>query len=362
MSKKTKFLLPLSILIVLLYVILAALPLQKELRFVPVWTVATEDKQSESQDEKNQDKKDSLIPFKLGQTAGYFTHDGEVTHKITFPYKISISKNSYAVYGTAAEQTAFFSPDGSKISEIELAGFPYFTENRNYNFYPGGSSFAVLSDDGKAAWKYEGFSPITAFASSGNGCAAGFASGKVVAFSPDGDVMQQYKPGGSNYEVIFGIALSDSAEYIATLSGLESQRFVISRRSSSSTSTQPAIVFYKTLKNELKRQVVIKFSKNEERVFFDSGDGLGIVSLTDFSNTMIPLKGEILSIAESKCGKQVFILSKSGRTYTVSAIQSFDVLAGSFSFEADCAFIASDEDSLFIGKDSEISRIDIKLQ
>ena len=373
MSKKTKFLVPLSIVIVLLYVILAAIPLQKELRFIPVWTIDAEQReqvsdgkasadQGQAASESDSQDFSSLIPFRLGQTIGYFSTDGKVSHGITFPYKATISQNSYAIYGTSAEGTDFFNPSGKKIGSIAPAGFPYFTKDRNYLFYPGGSSFTTLTEDGKPDWKYEGFTPITAFASSENGCAVGFANGTVVSFDKSGDISQMYKPGGSRYEVIFGLALSSSSDYIATVSGLESQRFVIAKRTSTNTNAQPSIIFYKTLKNEVSRQVLVKFTKNEERVFFDSGDGLGIINCNDFCSSQLPINGEVLSIVESEDGKVVFILSKSGKTYTVSAIQSFDVFAGSFSFEADSAFIATKGSSLFIGRDSEISRIDIALR
>ena len=48
-----------------------------------------------------------------------------------------------------------------------------------------------------------------------------------------------------------------------------------------------------------------------------------------------------------------------GKTYTVSAIESFDAFSGSFSFDADSACIAVKDNSLFIGRDGKISRIDI---
>ena len=76
-------------------------------------------------------------------------------------------------------------------------------------------------------------------------------------------------------------------------------------------------------------------------------------------NTEIPLEGRILSILESEDGKEIFVLSKEKNTYTVSVIESFDALSGSFSFQAESACISVKDSSLFIGRDGKISRIDI---
>lgn len=359
MSNKAKILVPFFTAIILLYIILAAKPLQKELHFIPAWTLDIDTLTVKEFSEDEKPDYSEFIPFKLGQTLGYFTSNGNIVNKITFPYKAAVSKTAYAVYGTSSEKTDSFLPDGKKQGSIPLYGFPYFTEYGNFLFYPGGSSFSSLNETWTSAWKYEGFTPITAFSVAKNGCAAGFANGTVVSFDRFGNIEQQYNPGGSSFEVILGLGISNSSQYIATLSGLDSQRFVIAKKSGVNSNSQASIIFYKTMQNEINRQALIKFTKDEERVFYDCGDGLGIVNLKDLRNSILPVSGKILSILESENGKQVFVLSKEGNTYTVSTIQSFDVFAGSFSYEAGSSFIAVKNDSLFVGKDSQISKIDI---
>jgi len=55
----------------------------------------------------------------------------------------------------------------------------------------------------------------------------------------------------------------------------------------------------------------------------------------------------------------VFVLTKDDTRYTVYAIEKFDTMNGSFSFEAQSAFIRTDGENLFVGKDSTISRMTI---
>ncbi|MBQ8680906.1 MAG: hypothetical protein IJ530_14315 [Treponema sp.] len=359
MNKKVKIIMPIFIFLAILYIIIAFRPLSSEIQFLPVWTIDLESyTKGEAETPKAEDF-NNAVSFKLGQTLGYFTPEGKILNYLTFPYKATVSHDSYSLYGTASTEMQITSPSGNQIGKISVTGFPYFTEDRKFIFLPGGSSFSKLNEDGSVEWTYEGFSPITAFSSSSTGIVAGFANGKVLGFDNKGNITHNYEPGGSNHEVILGAAISESSEYIATLSGQGGQRFVISKRTDASHGAHTLIAFYKSMDTELTRQVLIKFSKDEKKVFYNSAKGIGIVDCRNYKNTEIPIKGRILSILESGSENEIFILSKEGRTYTVSTIESFDAFQGAFSFEADSACIAVRDNSLFIGRDGKLSRIDI---
>lgn len=360
MIRKARFLIPTIVVLIIFYIILSVEILPKEIQFKPEWTIDTETRTTLPEDSSTQVDFSSAIPFKLGQTLGYISKDGNLLNKVTFPYKATISNEFYATYGTASDSIDFFNSDGTKAGTITKTGFPYFTEDKKSLFLPGGASFEILNDDGSENWRYDGSTPITAFSTSKNGIVAGFADGNVIAFDNDGNKISEYKPGGSTYEVIYGAAISDSARFTATLSGQENQRFVISEKLSKEVGSNSSIVFYKTLEKELNRQVVVKFTKNERNVYYDSADGVGLVNLRTMKDTMIPISGRVLSIKESESGKEVFILSKEGGTYTVSVVEGFGVLAGAFSFDASSVCIASGDDSLFVGRDTKISKVEIE--
>lgn len=359
MNKKVKIIAPIFIFLAILYIILASRPLAPEIQFVPVWTVDLEAyTKSESYSPSPEDY-GKAVSFKMGQNLGYFTPDGKILSYMTFPYKATISNEAYSFYGTSSDEISIKTPSGTETGSIKVTGFPYFTDGRKFIFLPGGSSFSKLSDIGEVEWTYEGFTPITAFSSSSTGIVTGYSDGSVIAFDMEGNIIQQYNPGGSNHEVILGAAISESSKFIATLSGQGGQRFVISKKTEANYGSHTSIVFYKSMEKELNRQVLIKFSKDEKKVFYNNASGIGIVNCKNFKNTEIPLKGRILSILESEDENEIFILSKEGKTYTVSAIESFDAFSGSFSFDADSACIAVKDNSLFIGRDGKISRIDI---
>lgn len=359
MNKKVKIFAPIGIAFAVLYVIIASKPLYPEIQFLPVWTIDLEAYTKGENTDVTEEDYENAVSFKLGQNLGYFTKDGKILSYISFPYKATISNDSYTLYGTSSQQMEIKSPANKEIGKIVPTGFPYFTEDCKFLFLPGGSGFSKLNDKGEVEWTYEGFTPITAFSSSRTGTVAGFATGTVIGFDSEGNITHNYNPGGSNYEVILGAAISESSKYIATLSGQGGQRFVISKRSGKSYGAHTSIVFYKSMDVELNRQVLIKFSRDERKVFYSNAKGVGIVDCKTFRNTELPVKGRILSILESENGKEIFILSKEGNTYTVSTIESFDAFAGSFSFDAQSACIAVKDDSLFVGRDGKISRMDI---
>jgi hypothetical protein len=348
MEKKVNFIIPACIILSILYIFLAIRPLGSELQFIPQWTIhtirASETKSSAP-----------LIPFRLGQTIGYFTSDGTVSSVISFPYKATISKSAYALFGTDDNQIPFYDTNGSETGAITKNGFPFFTDEHLYLFLPGGSSFSELNETGTVTWTYEGYAPVTAFASSHAATAAGFSDGSIIVFSPDGSSSDTFSPGGSDYPVILGVGVSKTATYLACVSGQEKQRFVLAKKADN----QYTAVYHKYLDQSLTGQVLVQFSNDEKTVWYSFSGGLGIVNIKTGKHTHIPIDGKILMIKESLKTGFVFILSKKDATFTVSTLEPFDSIAGSFSFEAKNAFIDVNDNSLFVGRDSSITRIDV---
>ncbi len=351
MAKKVNPLICICAAAALVYIFFAALPLSKELHFTTQWTV---DCTKDSPEETTPSEED-LIPFKLGQTAGYFTKEGTVKSVFTFPYKAAVSAYDRAVYGTNDDSIEIISNLGKSKGFIKQSGFPFFQENRKYLMLPGGQSFSALSDTGEVLWTFENYVPVTAFSSSDGGTIAGYADGSVYIFDNNGTVSQNYMPSGSDYQVILGAALSKDGSLSACVCGQEKQRFILAKKEKGHS----PVIYNEYLEKQTNRQVLIKFSMDESRCYFAHKDALGIVNIRQRKSKHIPVKGTILSIQETAGTKNVFILSHDKERYYVSVLENQDIYSGNFSFTADSAFITVKDDSLFVGKNSTISRIDI---
>lgn len=350
-KKKINIFLPLCIIFSILYIFLAIKPLSKELHYSSKWTIDC------SKSTTNQDtEKSEFIPFRLGQTAGYFTENGEILNTVTFPYKITISDNRYAYYGNNDKEISFYTPTGSKEGVIKQQGFPFFQKNKLYIMKPGGSAFSELNEDGSEKWGYENYAPITAFSSSKSGTVSGYADGTIIAFDNVGNKVQEYAPGGSDYPVILGIAISESGNYIASVSGQDRQRFVLAKNTNKLTT----ILFHDFFKTSTTRQTYIKFSNDEKFVYYSHESCLGVLNCETLKNTHIPINGHIISIQQSETSDIVFVLSKENDYYIVSIIEPHDNYAGSFKYKANHSFIKAKGNSLFIGRDNKISMINVE--
>jgi hypothetical protein len=348
-KKSIAFYVFLSILFCIAYIILAARPLTTEYQFTPEWKIDTS-----TQTLTPLSPDETPLYFHLGQTIGYFTENGQLISLSTFPFKATISSSYFASYTADSSSVDFYHPDGSHAGTITEYGFPFFDEDRIFVFLPGGSSIVRCNADGSKKWQYGGTVPITAFNSSNAGCIIGFADGTAREISADGRITQEFVPGGSDYSVILGAALSSDGSIIATISGQDRQRFVLAKKDGEHTK----IIFHEFIGQNDPHQRLVQFSRDNNTIWYNFNGGLGIVDSAGKKHSHIAVKGQAISLQET--GGLVFLLTKENTTYTVYAIEKFDTLCGSFSFTARSAFIRTNGNNLFVGKDTTISRIVIE--
>ncbi len=332
----------------IIYIILAVKPLNKEYSFTPVWKISTANPVINNSETKQKSA------FHLGQTLGYFDEDGNISLYKTFPSKVSISDSYFAVYDSEAKNTDFYNTDGTKAGVIEASGFPYFKDNLIYVFLPGGCSFSKCSDTGKIIWTFEGTFPITAFAAKENYTAVGLSNGTIkVLNNKNGATEIDFAPGGSDYPVILGLDISEDGQYIASISGHNHQRFVLSHREEN----QQKIVYHKFFDHDSPYRTIVHFSKDGKRVFYNFYRGLGIYDLETKAEQTLSIKDKLISIEETD--DLTLLLGKEKNTYTVSVIDNTNTLEGAFSFTADSAFLHAADNNIYLGKDNSISKIQV---
>ena len=333
--------------LLLLSILFSYRPLGTELQMTPEWTIDI------TKSPGTQKEGESLLPFHLGHYMGYFTHSGKITTCTTFPYKVTMSKDFYSMYKSNATDNRIFDSTGKEICTLKGSGFPYIQDDRLFLFMPGGSGFKFYDETGKVRAVYEHTAPVTAFNSSKTASIAGFADGTLRTFDSFGNLTMSLTPGGSDYPVILGAAISKSGQQFACITGQEKQRFVLYKTEGS----HAKIVFHEFFNKDLIRQTFVHFNSLENMVYYNYCGGIGIVDCTDYTSTHIPLEGKVIDIQESPVSNSIFILSRNKNNYTVTILESFNSKVGSFSFKAEAAFIIADGNTLYIGRDNKISRI-----
>ena len=356
-KKSILVLIILTFIFILLYTILAARPLGVDHQFNPEWKINITNPTI-----KNIAPTNNYKSFKLGQSLGYFTEDGDIIFYKTFPSKAAVSDHFFATYSTDADKTIIYDYLGNEKGELEAAGFPNFFEDRIYVFLPGGNSFVMADSSGKTLWKVENTIPITAFSSKSAYTAAGYADGTIkIINNSTGIVEVNYAPGGSDYPIILGLDVSEDGQYIASISGHNRQRFVLSKKENN----QPKIIYHRFLDSDVKQQTLVKFCDNDSKVIYNMEKSAGIYDLALKQDKIFNLKNKnspydntrLISISESD--NLIFLLGKCKEAYTVYIFEKNNSLAGTFCFNASSAFLSIMNEELYIGKDLSISKISL---
>ena len=337
----------------ILYIFIAPRTLSKELQLIPQWTTSVLQLNSESIDAST-----LQMPFLLGQNMGYFTQDGKITLIESFPFHAAISSSYRASYAPDSTRIHVYKLESSSNQAdfyLEGTGFPFFVEDRIYLFTPGGYGLAQYSQEEGKLWQFEHSSPIVTISSSPAGTAVGYADGVIFTFSPTGELVQTFEPGGSTYPIILGTALSPSGTQLACVSGIDQQRFVLTQQKNGVNK----VVFHTYLEKDQRNSVLVQFSKDESRVFYASGTGIGIVDCNLLEKKEIPLKGNILAIEECDTNELICVLTKESGRYNIYLIENNGTLIGSFGFKAQAAFITVADGNLYVGRDTQISKIDL---
>ena len=332
------------------YFFLSWSPLETELHLTPEWTIDIDKTPEKTSSEPP-------LPFRLGNKAGYFTNSGKIISTNAVPYKASFSREHYALYSRDAEDTVLFTPQGEERCVIKGAGFPFVQEDRVFLFAPGGSEIRFVNPvDGETVASWENTVPITAFNSSKNGSAAGYADGQFIIFDKNGKKKAELFPGGSDEPVILGADISGSGKMFACVCGVDKQRFVLYN----DEGNYKKIIFHDFFEESLTRRTLVHFSESGRYVCYDRSNFLGIVDSQSLKRKKVEVPGMVLNIQESPAADSVYVLSRDeGGTYAVTILEKWTKKLGGFSFKADSAFILTDGNTLYVGRDNKISRISI---
>lgn len=348
-TKKSRLLIILfTVFFIVIYLFLAVKPIPDEYQFNPEWRISV----SSPLIQKDSDNKS--IYFKLGQSIGYFDKNGKINNIVSYPSKSSISNSYYCTYNVDAHNTPFYKPDGSKAGIIHEYGFPFFNDDRIYVFLPGGTSLSKCNSEGENKWTYEGVIPITAFNSNLYSTIIGFADGTInVINNETGKTKTSYNPGGSDFPVVLGLDISNDNQYSASISGHNKQRFVLF----SDENNQQKIIFHTFLDSNVISRTFVQFTDDNKLVLYNYGNKLGIYDLVNKKNKSFDINTSIISMKELE--NIIVLLGKKEDVYSIYFFEKSTILIGHFDFKADNAFIQTEDNMIFVGKDNSISKINV---
>ena len=347
-----------GIIFVLIYLVTATKSLNKEFFLQTERSIYLNNQQqiAELQTSSFDASKTKVYPFRLKEYAGYFTEDGEIVAVHKIPFKATLSDSFWSFYNNNDDSIEIKNINGTIASIIRNAGFPFLQDNRIYLLPPGGNSISEYTLAGSRIWLYESYTPVTAFNSSKKGSVIGFADGALVCLTPEGKERFAFYPGGSTNEIILGADISETEDLAACISGINKQRFVLTTFDSS----KHKVIFHEYLNSDLHTRALVQFSKDSSHVFYRYNGGLGIVDCKKLKSIHIPLKGAVVQVEELESQNLTLVLSHENNSFYIYLLEDASKLVGSFSFEAQSAFITATSNGFFVGHDTTISKINVE--
>lgn len=356
--KKIKYALIGSLIFIIIYLFVAAEPLENDFYFQPDWTKTVSAAEiivpgaEETPPEVNTGKE----AFMLADKFGFFTEDGNITRMDPKGMRFSAGADSWCIYPRNARETPVYYSNGALKMTVKEPGFVHLTKNSVYLFHPGGGAVSMYNDDGTKAWTRDEASPITAFSESKSAAVIGYGNGLLTAIDKTGKEIFSFYPGGSDLPVVLAAAISDDGKYAACVSGINPQRFILIKIDGN----QHKIIFHHSFDVSMRRQLFASFGESGDRVFFETNTGLGILDIKTMKFSEVPFNGQILNAGEYPGTNFFIILVKTDTSHILSIVEEPEHKIASTEFNAKNAFLILKNGGIYLGSDDNISRINIK--
>jgi hypothetical protein len=337
------------------YFLICAQPLPKELVLAPAWS-----KPIASAPQAPSGGGGVAVPFRLGDRYGYFSADGKLLFAAPTPYGVALAPDAYAAYDRMSEGFSIASPSGSEIAKIKALGYPFFSASRRFVIGPDQAEASELAADGRVAWSRRFGSVITTCAASPSLAVFGLMDGTIVGIDRSGSEALSFAPGGSRVPGIYGVAVSPDGLLVAAVSGLDRQRLVVMEK----RVTAYRVAYHRWLESDYRRPVAMAFTADGRRLVYESPAGVGVYERPAGGGRG---RESVLSISAAsglgltaKGGELLVLLSGKGEDKRLVCASLPGCLVVDAPLKARDAFVESSGDSIFIGADDRIARLDLK--
>lgn len=364
MKNKVPFLIFVAFFALLIFIFFAAEPSGKQAFFEPVSVTDIE-----KTDAHSKISEDDIFPFVSDKHFGYYNREGKIVFAKEQENSFSISKNIWTSYkfispfserasdSVKAQRVKIFSPYGNEICEIEAIGNIHLKNDRSFVFLYSANTVCEYDTNGKITWAYSMPAVITAFDCNADFVVLGSSDGAVVCLDKSGKEMFNFYPGGSDIQIIYGLAIADNSEYLACLSGLDKQRILLIE-----LNNYHKVIFHNFLEKELRRQATMFFDKTCRYLFSETADGLVILDCNKLELRKTNIDGRLCSYYVKVSKNGFGLLSQKEKTATLSF---FDLKCRKFaenSFTCRNSSLLQFENEFFLILDEKLLKFALKRQ
>ena len=361
----------------IIYVFITARPIQRESILRSRWISSLETGIPVYMGENEANFTGELIPFLIGSRFGYIQDNGVFALNRVINDYIAYSERYWTEYQAIPSSMQIMNTQS--VSQFTLSdsqgsegfssgsssgitrGYPLFLDDNIYILGMEQNSISSLGTRGEHNWTFDFSAPLTCIDAASNHVLAGTLDGTVILLDPNGrQVFTPFEPGGSDYAIILGCAISQDANMIAVVSGINNQRFLLLERSGDIYIT----IYHEFIGSGFRRPVHINFVDNDRKVAFEWEDGIGIFDINTRTNTKLSLNGEIVMMDNSGDDRFLFIITQ-GLTASqkrLVAIRYPAFIIMDIPFKSENVFMFRRGSRLYIGGDNSIAAFEIDLR
>jgi hypothetical protein len=301
------------------------------------------------------------IPFTLGSRFGYINRDGILSVNQVMKANVSISRERWAEYEAEPSRIAVYDSDSEPVAVIENPrGYPFFLDGRTFIISSEQNAISAINEAGAVSWTYEFAGPLTCVDSAAGLLLVGTLDGMIGLLDSGGRQVFSFDPGGSQYSVIPGCAISRDGSRLAVISGINSQRFLVLEQFGSSVADYK-VVYHEFLGDGFRRPVYISFAEDDRWIVFERGDGLGFYEINSRKSSKVKLDGEVYAVDHSGGKGMVFaIISRRENARELVGIRLPGRIIIESPFTSEEVFLGRMDSRLIIGGGQTLASFDLE--
>ncbi len=229
--------------------------------------------------------------IQFGQRAMYFDEKG---NPVQFLEGESIAVDNHW-WATEQDSTVEIrEPDGRLRFKIQTPAFPYTRNGLLFliNSFKG-IVWKVDPVDGEILWQREFISEITFLDAHDTRTLIGLLDGHCVLIHDTGEILHDFRPGGSRIEAIYGGALSEDGTKIALISGLDPQQFILLAEQKK----EFHLITSHDTNTDFRRNVLVQFINDSSQAVYESSGTITIVEVDGSGYRQLELPGTLTAWA-----------------------------------------------------------------
>ncbi len=352
------------LLLAFLYILFFSFPLGREVILKPVWYRVFSMEDLSSRVSESSGGESGVFPVKLASYFGYIGDTGRVLFLGRRDFYTTMSEKYFINYSKVSENFFIRRRDGNLESGFKAFGYPFFmgSDDRLFVVKTDLTGVSEIDFTGDVKWERNYSSIITSMAVKDGYEAVGVLNGKVQLLDRKGRVLFDFRDQESKIPVVTGVALSSDGKYLACISGLEPQELLIfARGMGGEEKSLYSLYERRKLDSDFRREVFIKFSKDDRFLFFEGKAKLNVFDMDTGNLAGVPYTGEVDGVGYSLTDKCFVVIGGSdGKgnllklVYPLGMVKLVEILPEKFSF------LRVRGNKIFIGFGNQLLRVDLE--